>query len=144
VNGLRDSTWTTFDLDGLKKYEEFYDNGKFLRGVAWEENGTVIEYDVIQQNAEPIGGLPEMYKLVTKNIKYPKAARKEGLQGRVYVQFIVEKDGALSDIRSVKPIGGGCDEEAERVLALTKWKPAKVRGKLVRQKMVLPISFKLG
>jgi periplasmic protein TonB len=88
--------------------------------------------------------MPGFYSLVGQNIKYPKSARRLGIEGRVFIQFIVEKDGSLSDIKCIKGIGGGCDEEAERVISLSKkWTPGKQRGKIVKQKMVLPIMFKL-
>ena len=68
-----------------------------------------------------------------------------GIEGRVYVQFIVERDGSLTDIKVVKGIGAGCDEEAVKVLKNSpKWKPGKQRGKAVRQKMTQPITFKFA
>jgi periplasmic protein TonB len=67
------------------------------------------------------------------------------IEGRVFVQFIVEKDGTMTDVQAIKGIGGGCDEEAIRVVATSpKWKPAKQRGKAVRQRMILPITFILS
>jgi protein TonB len=67
------------------------------------------------------------------------------IEGRVYVEFIVNKDGKISEAKTVKGIGGGCDEEAERiVMEAPSWNPAKQRGRPVRQRMVLPITFKLA
>ena len=68
-----------------------------------------------------------------------------GIEGRVFVQFVVDKDGSVSDVKVVKGIGAGCDEEAERVLKLSpKWSPGKERGRSVKVRMVLPIIFKLN
>jgi protein TonB len=68
-----------------------------------------------------------------------------GVEGKVFVQFVVDKDGTLTDIKAVKGIGAGCDEEAVRVLkAAPKWKPGKQRGRPVKVRMILPITFKLG
>ena len=65
-----------------------------------------------------------------------------GIGGRVFVEFIVEKDGSITNVRTLKGIGAGCDEEAVRVVGMApKWNPGKQRGKAVRQKMVLPIIF---
>lgn len=66
------------------------------------------------------------------------------IEGRVFVQFVVGKDGSLTDVTVIRGIGGGCDEEAIRVLkGAPGWKPGKQRGKPVRVKMVLPITFKI-
>ncbi len=66
------------------------------------------------------------------------------LDGRVFIEFVVEKDGSLTDVKVVKGIGGGCDEEAVRVISQApKWRPGKQRGRAVRVRMVMPIMFKL-
>jgi len=68
-----------------------------------------------------------------------------GIEGKVFVEFVIEKDGSITDVKAIKGIGAGCDEEAVRILqSAPNWKPGKQRGKPVRQKMVLPISFKLS
>ncbi|TAE68061.1 MAG: energy transducer TonB [Bacteroidetes bacterium] len=100
----------------------------------------------LQEQAEFVGGQKEFYKFLSDNIKYPKVARRINVQGTVYLEFIIEKNGELSDVKVKKPIvnDGGCNEEAVRVLKKSpKWKPAKQRGKNVRQKMVIPVKFKL-
>jgi periplasmic protein TonB len=91
------------------------------------------------------GGMEAFYKFVNKNIEYPKQARRMGVEGKVFVQFVVDKDGSLSEIKVIKGIGAGCDEEAVRALKESpKWKPGKQRGRPVKVRMSLPISFKLG
>jgi protein TonB len=68
-----------------------------------------------------------------------------GIDGKVFVEFVINKDGSISDVRAVKGIGAGCDEEAVRVVqGAPSWTPGKQRGKPVKQRMVLPITFKLG
>jgi protein TonB len=100
---------------------------------------------VVEENASPKGGYEVFYKYVADNITYPAAARRMRVEGRVFVEFVVGKDGALSEVKSVKGIGGGCDEEAVRIVsAAPSWNPGKQRGKPVRQRMVLPITFKLA
>jgi uncharacterized protein len=89
------------------------------------------------------GGYAEMVNFIKKNLKYPKAAVKKKIEGTVYVQFTVEKDGSISDVATIKGISAECDGEAERVVSLMpKWKPGKVDGKGVLVRMVLPINFK--
>jgi periplasmic protein TonB len=100
---------------------------------------------VVEETAAPIGGMEKFYEFVREKLKYPAPAKRMDIEGKVFVQFIVEKDGSITDVQSIKGIGGGCDEEAVRVVtAAPKWKPAKQRGKPVRQRMILPITFKLA
>lgn len=92
----------------------------------------------------PPGGMQAFYKYVSKNMKYPRNAVRAGAEGRVFVQFVVEKDGSLTDFSILKSVGFGCDEEAIRVLdSAPKWEAGKQRGNPVRVRMVLPITFKL-
>jgi protein TonB len=92
----------------------------------------------------PEGGFEGFYKFVGKNLKYPKRAQYTHTQGKVYVEFIVDKNGLVSDLKVVKGIGRGCDEEAMRVLALTKWQPGRQRGKPVKVRMTMPLNFVLN
>ena len=100
---------------------------------------------VVEETAAPIGGMPAFYEFVGKKLKYPAQARRMGVEGKVFVEFVIERDGSITDVKAIKGIGAGCDEEAVRVLqSAPKWKAGKQRGKPVRQRMVLPIAFKLG
>ncbi len=102
-------------------------------------------FTVLEEPAKFPGGIKAFYTFLSKNVRYPKRAKGNNVQGRVFVQFIVEKDGAISNLKVVKGIGSGCDEETIRVLKLMpKWNPGKREGTPVRQKMIQPISFALG
>jgi TonB family C-terminal domain len=101
-------------------------------------------YDKVEVMPEYPGGEQAMMKFVATNVKYPQAALDKNISGRVMVQFVVEKDGSVTDVKTVKGIGGGCDEEAVRVVkAMPKWKPGMEKGKTVRVQYLLPITFKL-
>ncbi len=90
------------------------------------------------------GGEEALHSFISSNIKYPQLARKAGIQGRVITSFTIERNGAISNIKIEKGIGGGCDEEAERVIALLeKWNPGKQNGNPVRVRIMIPIYFKL-
>ena len=90
------------------------------------------------------GGDQAMMDFVAKNVQYPQEARDKEISGRVLVGFVVEKDGSITDVKVVKGIGGGCDEEAVRVVkAMPKWKPGKDKGKPVRVSYMMPFTFKL-
>ncbi|MBK0381566.1 TonB family protein [Pedobacter sp. SD-b] len=102
----------------------------------------------IFQNVEVLpafpGGLDAFGKYLGKNLRYPPVAKEAGIQGRVYCQFVVEKDGSLTDIKVVRGIGGGCDEEAIRVLKTSpKWSPGIQNGRPVRVSYTVPIFFQL-
>ena len=99
---------------------------------------------IVEKKPEPANGFGNFYQTLSRNVKYPQQARRIGTEGKVYVEFIVNRNGELADLKVIKGIGSGCDEEAMRVLALTKWEPGKQRGRPVRVKMVLPISFQLS
>ncbi len=110
-----------------------------------EEVADDAPFNVVEESAEPEGGMNAFYQYLGKTLKYPSQARRMMVEGKVYVQFVVERDGSLTDIKVVKGIGAGCDEEAERVVKDAKrWKAGKQRGRPVRQRMVIPIIFKLG
>lgn len=98
---------------------------------------------IVEKMPEPVGGYAKFYKVLNKNMKYPAQARRTGTKGRVFVEFTVQENGELNDIRVIKGIGVGCDEEAMRVIALTKWNAGKQRGRPVKVKMVQPIIFDL-
>ena len=90
------------------------------------------------------GGEQAMMDFVGKNVQYPKEAMEKEISGRVLVGFIVEKDGSVNEVKIVRGIGGGCDEEAVRVVkAMPKWKPGKQDGKTVRVSYTMPFFFKM-
>ena len=112
----------------------------------------IVEEEVVEQEIFQIveempafpGGEGKLMEYVAKNIKYPQIARETGIQGRVFVGFVVEPDGSISNVKLLRGIGGGCDEEAMRVIkSLPKWKPGKQRGKAVRVSYQIPVFFKL-
>ena len=90
------------------------------------------------------GGEEELFRFLGKNIKYPAMAKDAGIKGTVYVNFVVWIDGTIKDVKVLRGIGGGCDEEAMRVVKnMPKWKPGKQRGKTVPVTYNLPIRFTL-
>ena len=94
---------------------------------------------VVERSPVLIGGMEALHR----RIEYPDVARKAGVQGRVFLQFVVEKDGSVSNILPVRGIGAGCDEAAVRALEDVRFEPGMQRGRPVRVKMMLPIEFRL-
>lgn len=123
--------------------------GSYTFSFAQEEasnksNETGEVFEVTDVCAAPKKSMKKFYKWLYENMKYPEQAKKMGVEGKVYVRFIVEKDGSLSNINVVIGIGSGCDEEAIRLMKSSeKWNPGKIKRKPVRQQLVLPISFYL-
>lgn len=109
------------------------------------EEETEEIFTIVESTAEPKGGLAAFYKSIGEQIKYPAQARRMRVEGKVFVEFIVGKDGKITEVKAVKGIGAGCDEEAVRIIESSPpWNPGKQRGKPVRQRMVLPIIFRLA
>ena len=101
-------------------------------------------YTVVENQPEPKNGISTFYKHIGDNIRYPKAARQAGIEGKVFVQFVVDKYGQLTAPKVLKGIGGGCDEEAVRVLQeAPEWIPGTTGGQAVNVRIVIPINFKL-
>ncbi len=109
-----------------------------------EEEETDEIFQIVENPASFKGGIGAFYGYVQKNMKYPSQAQRMGLEGKVFVEFVVGKDGKITDVKVLRGIGAGCDEEAIRVLKNSPaWTAGKQRGRAVRQRMVLPITFKL-
>ncbi|MEM9326789.1 MAG: energy transducer TonB [Bacteroidota bacterium] len=110
-----------------------------------EEEEKVEEiFSIVETLPEPVGGFPAFYAYIAEHIRFPREALRNNVGGRVFVQFVVEKDGSLTNFVVVKGIGNGCDEEAIRVLSgAPNWSPGKQRGIPVRVYKTLPIFFEL-
>lgn len=121
-------------------------NEEGITVTAYREPGksTKIIYSAVEEMPEFPGGKDALLKFLSDNIKYPEAARKAGIQGMVYVTFVVKKDGTIEGTRVMRGIGSGCDEEALRVVKMMKFKPGKQNGKPVDVQFNLPIKFALN
>lgn len=98
----------------------------------------------VEQDPEFPGGLSAIGNFFQKNLKYPRQAIQASMSGKVYVSFVVNTDGSLTDVQVLKGIGFGCDEEALRVIrAMPRWKPGKQVGRAVRVRFNLPVAFTL-
>jgi periplasmic protein TonB len=124
--------------------------------VVTEEVAEVVKEEVIEvEESKPVftiveempsfpGGEAERNKFLAENIVYPQQATENGIQGTVYVSFVVDSKGNVTDVKVLRGIGGGCDEEAVRVVKMMpQWHPGKQNGKLVRVLFNMPIYFKL-
>lgn len=113
--------------------------------VEEEEPEEQTIFEVVEQMPEfPDGGMAGLMQFLSKNIKYPTIAQENGTQGRVTVQFVVNKDGSIVDAKVLRGVDPYLDKEALRVIgAMPKWKPGMQRGKPVRVKYTVPVMFRL-
>ena len=115
----------------------------FMTSTAQTKKNNMV-FDVVEVMPQYPGGQIAMMKYIMENMKYPEQAMKEGIQGRVTVSFIVEKDGSISDVKPVLSVHPLLNKEAVRVVkSMPKWSPGKHNGKPVRVRFNLPVMFKL-
>lgn len=101
-------------------------------------------FTVVEQQPEFSGGMAALGQYLSKNLRYPAAAQRANIAGRVFVSFVVNTDGSIQDVQVLKGLGFGTDEEAQRVVkGMPKWRPGKQSGRPVRVKYNLPINFTL-
>lgn len=102
-------------------------------------------FQVVEERPQFPGGDAELMKYLQKNIKYPSICQEQGIQGRVIVQFVVNTDGSIVDAQVIKPVNPYLDKEALRVIStMPKWIPGKQRGKAVRVRFTVPVTFRLS
>ena len=134
----------TFDVKGNDEAE-----GEVLKAkeVVVDEKPKEEEtkvFDVVEQMPSFPGGDAELMKFLHDHIKYPVVAEENGIQGRVIAQFVVERDGSISDVKVIKSVDPSLDKEAVRVLkSMPKWIPGKQNGSAVRVKYTVPVTFRL-
>jgi TonB family protein len=137
------SSEPNINFEGRKKLDDIVVMG-YAEKVLRESKQDSI-YNKIDQQAEFPGGMKEFVKYLRANVKYPAPAQRANISGKVYTQFIVNKDGSASDFKTLESIGYGCDEEAMRVIqSVPKWTPGKHKGEVVSSIFIVPISFRLS
>lgn len=142
VNGT--GTFSYYNDQGAKTWYKVKDS-LTVASYHVTDNSTDTIFFVAGSIPVPIGGMRAFYLGIQQSLRYPAEARRRGIQGKVFVQFIVNKEGKLEDITAVKGIGHGCDVAAEKAVGESVlWTPAEFEGKKVKVRMILPITFKLG
>lgn len=112
-----------------------------------EDEKPVIEDIIIVPDVAPSfpGGMQNMYKYLAEKLTYPSVAKEANITGKVHISFVVEKDGSITDVRILRGIGGGCDEEAARVISeMPRWTPGWNKGVPVRSLFNMPVKFVLN
>lgn len=113
--------------------------------IELEDEKVDVPFLFVEEMPKPEGGMDEFYKFINKNLKYPGQARRLDIEGTVYVVFVVDEKGNMTDIKILKGIGAGCDEEVLRIFQNPpKWQPGKQRGVPVKVRQTIPIKFELN
>ncbi len=120
------------------------DTAAIVDDYEYEVGEVAADFQVVEYEPEFPGGMGALHAFLKENIRYPEAARKNRIEGKVFVTFTVEKDGSITHAKILHDIGGGCGQEAIRVVnSMPRWKPGTQRGKPVRTPFNLPVLFKL-
>jgi periplasmic protein TonB len=119
-------------------------NGGGARTKAEAEIEDALPFSFVEEKPEYHGGNEALLKFLGENLKYPHLAKESAIFGIVIVQFVIEKDGSVGEVKVVRGLGGGCNEEAIRVMnMMPKWTPGKQHGKVVRVYFQIPLKFNL-
>jgi protein TonB len=144
INGKTHGKFNTWWENGKVKREEVYENGEQKSAICFDENGNEVPFYSYEQMPVYPGGEQAMMQFIRDSIIYPKAARTDNIQGTVYVTFVVEKDGSLSDVRILRGAHPLLDAEALRVVkSMPVWSPGKQDGTPVRVQFNLPVKYTL-
>lgn len=106
---------------------------------------SLVIFDIVEQEAVPVGGMEEFYRFLSRNINYPYIAVKDKIEGTSYIRFVIDEQGDVILTETIEGyrLGYGLDDEAMRVIEMTKWTPAMNKGVPVKQRKILPIKYKL-
>lgn len=138
-NYVKDGIWNTIYSRSKQTTKEIFQNGIFISGLTIDENGNEHPYSILEEKPRPKNGMDDFYRYVGRNYKTPDVL---GLRGVIYLTFIIEKDGTITDIKVMRDIGYGTGAEAIRVLyKYGNWIPGKQRGVPIRVMYSLPITI---
>ncbi|WP_162276802.1 energy transducer TonB [Mucilaginibacter pedocola] len=144
ANGKEEGEWVGSAGDSVS-YKNNYQHGVFISGDAHYKSGKNIHYTQLDTVPGFVGGQKEVGRYLGKGLRYPAIARENNIQGTVVISCVIEYDGAVSDVKLISGIGGGCDQEAIRVVQNSpQWNPGIENGIPIRMQFSLPISFALA
>jgi TonB family protein len=144
-NGEYDGVWTGEDPKQYLTYKETYEEGKLLSGESTDGQGETTNYTKPFIEPEFKGGIKNFYRYLSQNVRYPPNCQRMGIQGTVYLNFVVEKDGKLNGIKVINYVNEELGAEALRVLKRSPlWTPGMMRGRKVRVVYNVPVSFSLN
>lgn len=134
----------TFWDNGRLKRDDLYEKGKLIEGKIYNSDGAPTQYYDYEIMPQFPGGFNELVRFLTTHLKYPKKARRQGIQGKVVLKFIVDSEGSIQNITVAKSVSEELDNEAIRVVKkMPKWQPGLFDGTKANVYYLLPVSFKL-
>lgn len=145
-NGESDGQWTgiVIEQDSLR-FKDTYVNGKLIAGVSIDKKGGTYSYTQKEVNPQFAGGETAFAHFLMKNVRYPDQAKENNIQGKLYITFVVERDGSLTEAKAVRSPSKDLADEGLRVINLSpKWVPGYLHGKPVRVQYTVPLNFSLG
>ena len=142
-NGKKSGLWTGYEKDRLS-FSETYDAGNLIEGTSFLEDGTEVKYTEIIRSTKYKGGMSGVYDLIRRELVYPATSLRNGIQGKVIVEFLVDQDGNPTKLRVLRSPDAETAKEALRVMSkMGLWEPALLRGIPAEQSVILPIDFRL-
>ncbi|WP_420152865.1 TonB family protein [Siphonobacter sp.] len=141
--GLKDSVWTGYYPDGRKEYEETYLSGVLQQGISYDKRGQAYRYQVLEEPVRFGESQQDLYRFLAQSMRYPVAAQRARIQGKVLLSLKVDKDGTPYQVQVHSSPDETLTEEALRVLSYSKgkWKPGVKRGQVKDDRFQFPISF---
>ena len=136
-NGYKNGIWQGWQINPENKYSENYENEKFISGIIVDENNVKTSYSELETKAEPNGGYTIFYKYIGKNFQM---LDELGLNGKIIISFIIDKDGKATEPKTIKSMSKRADEEIIKVITNYKWTPRIQRGQKVKSSFSIPIS----
>jgi TonB family protein len=144
VNGHQEGEWLGFYDDGKPYYIEQYHLGKLVEGKSYSKEDQTFTYTEDEMMPEFKGGQEELMRFLASTTRYPTKSLRKGIEGSVFVGFVINREGKVSEAHVLKGISKDCDQEALRVVnAMPAWQPGLQRGQPVPVKYVLPINYRI-
>ena len=144
-DGKKDGEWKGIEQHMGIRFIEIYDNGNLVSGLSISGPGDTLKYGKVNYTAPQFkGGGNAFAKYLSSNIKYPGYEKEHNIQGKVLLTFVVEKDGAVTNVKVIKSVSNNIDNEAYRVISQSdNWTPGTMYGRPVRMYFTIPLSFTL-
>ncbi|BDD08235.1 hypothetical protein FUAX_06670 [Fulvitalea axinellae] len=140
--GLKTGLWTGKDSKGNLRYSEKYEKGNLVKGESYDADGRKYIYTEVKQAPEYEGGRRGFYRAVGKSVRYPREARTSGVAGKVYISYVVDKEGKVTKTRNINSLHPALDKEAIRVISsLNGYSPGMKRGQVSDIEIIFPFSF---
>ncbi|WP_202700637.1 energy transducer TonB [Flavobacterium sp. UGB4466] len=140
-NGFKDGEWKIINKNTGHQYDDIYKEGTFISGKSTDNNGIETQYNILESRPLPKKGIQDFYNFIGANFSKTKEAVANKISGRLIIQFVIEKDGKITEPKILKPLGYGLDEEAMRVItSYENWIPGQQRGIPVRVNYSIPLT----